>query len=187
MFILDVIKDAAFYATPLFAAALLWMLIYSIRHPDRRIWPPKDAPRYRLYWWTSYAVYAGIAILYILELPKIAGYPWWQLIIGIAMIAGGGLFDWRARRALGVKQTSGLNDRFVKDAPPYDRTRNPQYVGLIVLFLGLSLLAPSYVALLAVVMKIAWFWLAPAAEEPWLREQYGQEFDDYARNVPRWL
>jgi protein-S-isoprenylcysteine O-methyltransferase Ste14 len=33
----------------------------------------------------------------------------------------------------------------------------------------------------------AWFIMAPFAEEPWLRGHLGPTYDEYARQVPRFL
>jgi protein-S-isoprenylcysteine O-methyltransferase Ste14 len=32
-----------------------------------------------------------------------------------------------------------------------------------------------------------WWFSFPLAEEPWLRERYGQEYESYAERVPRFV
>lgn len=36
-------------------------------------------------------------------------------------------------------------------------------------------------------VDIAWFLLAPLAEEPWIREQYGEAYETYRESVPRFV
>ena len=71
---------------------------------------------------------------------------------------------------------------------PYRLSRNPLYVGLLALYLGLALLAPSVWALvLFPVAVLLVYWGAIRPEERFLHEQFGAAYDDYARRVRRWL
>lgn len=74
------------------------------------------------------------------------------------------------------------------ESGPYRLSRNPLYVGLLALYLGLALLVPSFWALVlfpAAVLLV--FWGAIRPEERFLRERFGAEYDSYARRVRRWL
>jgi protein-S-isoprenylcysteine O-methyltransferase Ste14 len=71
---------------------------------------------------------------------------------------------------------------------PYRLSRNPLYVGLLALYLGLALLVPTFWGLAffpAAVLLI--FWGAIRPEERFLHERFGATYDDYARRVRRWL
>lgn len=71
---------------------------------------------------------------------------------------------------------------------PYRLSRNPLYVGMLALYLGLALLAPTFWGLAlfpAAVGLILWGAIRP--EERFLRERFGASYDDYARRVRRWL
>jgi protein-S-isoprenylcysteine O-methyltransferase Ste14 len=71
---------------------------------------------------------------------------------------------------------------------PYSVSRNPLYVGLLALYLGLALLAPTVWGLVlfpVAVLLILWGAIQP--EERYLRERFGAEYDDYTRRVRRWL
>jgi protein-S-isoprenylcysteine O-methyltransferase Ste14 len=71
---------------------------------------------------------------------------------------------------------------------PFRLSRNPLYVGLIVLDLGLALLWPSAWALLLVPLGIAaLFWGAVAPEERYLTAKFGKTYDEYRGRVRRWL
>jgi protein-S-isoprenylcysteine O-methyltransferase Ste14 len=71
---------------------------------------------------------------------------------------------------------------------PFTRSRNPLYVGLLVLSAGLALLAGSLWALVA--LPVEWGllrWGAVLPEERYLAAKFGAEYADYTRRVRRWL
>jgi protein-S-isoprenylcysteine O-methyltransferase Ste14 len=71
---------------------------------------------------------------------------------------------------------------------PYRLSRNPLYVGLLALYLGLALLAPTFWGLvLFPVAVLLLLWGAIRPEESYLRERFGASYDAYARRVRRWL
>ena len=71
---------------------------------------------------------------------------------------------------------------------PYRLSRNPLYVGLLALYLGLALLAPTVWGLAlfpAAVLLLLWGAIRP--EERFLHERFGARYGDYTRRVRRWL
>jgi protein-S-isoprenylcysteine O-methyltransferase Ste14 len=71
---------------------------------------------------------------------------------------------------------------------PYRLSRNPLYVGLLALYLGLALLAPTFWGLAlfpAAVLLVLWGAIRP--EERFLHQRFGASYDRYARRVRRWL
>ena len=79
-----------------------------------------------------------------------------------------------------------MKDGFVR-AGPYAFTRNPQYLGDILLFTGVSIVANSELALVTHMLTALIFLITPMAEEPWLAEEYGEEYVRYRRDVARFL
>ncbi|MBZ5512028.1 MAG: isoprenylcysteine carboxylmethyltransferase family protein [Acidobacteriia bacterium] len=70
---------------------------------------------------------------------------------------------------------------------PYAYTRNPLYLGSIVIALGFAVAALSWwIALALVVLFVAIYIPVILAEESFLRSRFS-EFDQYARQVPRLL
>jgi protein-S-isoprenylcysteine O-methyltransferase Ste14 len=71
---------------------------------------------------------------------------------------------------------------------PFSRSRNPLYVGLLVLSAGLALLAASAWALAALPVEWALLrWGAVLPEEHYLSAKFGPEYAAYAARVRRWL
>ena len=71
---------------------------------------------------------------------------------------------------------------------PFRVSRNPLYVGLLALYLGVALLAPTFWGLVlfpAAVLLLQWGAIRP--EEQFLHERFGAQYDDYTRRVRRWL
>jgi protein-S-isoprenylcysteine O-methyltransferase Ste14 len=74
------------------------------------------------------------------------------------------------------------------ESGPFARSRNPLYVGLLVLSAGLSLLAGSLWAV--VVLPLEWAllrWGAVLPEERYLAATFGSAYTEYAGRVRRWL
>ena len=77
--------------------------------------------------------------------------------------------------------------RIVRDGP-YRRTRNPMYVSMTLIYLGVGLLVNSALPLLF--LPLALFLLLRlviAREERYLRSAFGEEYTAYCRQVGRWL
>jgi len=70
----------------------------------------------------------------------------------------------------------------------YRFTRNPMYVGILLLLVGWSLLTASpLLAGYTLFMAIAFHLRVVLYEEPRLKKQFGEEWASYAAKVPRWL
>jgi protein-S-isoprenylcysteine O-methyltransferase Ste14 len=71
---------------------------------------------------------------------------------------------------------------------PYRHVRNPMISGVLAILLGEA-------ALFGSIPLLVWFAAAfavnavyfPLVEEPGLRRRFGEEYDAYSANVPRWL
>ena len=70
----------------------------------------------------------------------------------------------------------------------YGLSRNPMYAANLLIVLGVCLLFRAPPAFLTVVPAFVFIYRAiTAAEERFLREKFGREFDAYCRRVPRFL
>ena len=172
-------------------AALFVLLaggIWSIARPERRLWPP---PARRSWQFALTWVCFGAALLCNVLLILLDWNTWLlhepvRLLLGVPLSVVGALAVAWGYMTLGRANTSGLSEGFVRSGP-YRFTRNPQYLGDIALFIGLSLIANSLYLWVTHGLLILVFILTPLAEESWLEEQYGQPYRDYRRDTPRWL
>lgn len=167
---------------------LLAAMVWSVVRPDRRIWPPPARRSWQFAMtWICYRAALGLnACLLVLDWNSwvFAGGLRWLFGIPLALL-GGMLALW-GLATIGRKNSWGIRDGLV-DSGPYRFTRNPQTLGFNVLFLGLSVIANSQflwvthglIALVLIVM--------PLSEEVWLKEQYGEEYERYRRETPRFL
>jgi protein-S-isoprenylcysteine O-methyltransferase Ste14 len=82
----------------------------------------------------------------------------------------------------------GQTTRTLLERGPFRISRNPLYLGLIILDLGIALLARAVwaVALLPAGILALW-WGAIRPEERYLRSTFGAEYVAYQRRVHRWL
>jgi len=109
--------------------------------------------------------------------------------IGFALcVLGQALRAW----VLGVVPdgTSGQNERLIatdlNTEGPYALTRNPLYLGNLLITLGVCAIAHDAILTALVACLFATQYRAIiAAEEAFLREKFGARFDEYASRVPR--
>jgi protein-S-isoprenylcysteine O-methyltransferase Ste14 len=69
----------------------------------------------------------------------------------------------------------------------YRYIRNPVVSGTILLVLGTFLIAPSLLAFLAVVVNVIGYEMKVRAEEEYLRQIYGAEYETYCARTGRYL
>jgi protein-S-isoprenylcysteine O-methyltransferase Ste14 len=70
----------------------------------------------------------------------------------------------------------------------YSHCRNPMYVGNFFLLLGLAVAANSWAfALIGIPLSLGMHRAIVAAEENFLRNKFGPQFDAYCAQVPRWV
>jgi len=113
-----------------------------------------------------------------------AAYMWLARPTAASIVAGSGIalvgLVVRALAAGHVRKNEQLTV-----SGPYAHTRNPLYLGSIIIAAGFALSARSWwVALIAVVIFVTIYIPVMRSEETFLRAQF-PEFDDYARQVPQ--
>lgn len=87
---------------------------------------------------------------------------------------------------LGLTATEGRADD-LETGGVYRYTRNPQYLGDLVAMAGWVLVTDSRLAAIVAASALPYYLLLPLAEEPWLQEHYGEDFDTYAAETPRFV
>ncbi len=161
---------------------------WSVAAPNTRIWPPpgKKSWQYLITWILFYLVFGLNTLLIFFDWNTWIFNSPLRFVLGIPLIIIGTLlFSWGIR-TLGTINTSGVSDGFINTGP-YQFTRNPQYLGDMVLFIGLSIMTNSLYLWITHLLLILIFVLTPLAEEKWLEEQYGEQYLQYKNQSARFL
>ena len=149
--------------------------------PAFRIWPPvaRGVP-----------LLAGVVLTKawgdLFSLPRDGGR-----VVGITRCVVFAIWNGWTLVSMAASRTAilpGGATRTILDRGPFRFSRNPLYIGLIALDVGLAVLWPSAWALLLVPAGVALlFWGAIVPEERYLSAKFGVEYDAYRRRVRRWL
>jgi protein-S-isoprenylcysteine O-methyltransferase Ste14 len=140
-------------------------------------------------WALVYVLFAA-AVSWSLGWPKPPGLPLAPL--GIALVAVAWIPPvWAIalfrREGTEINPTSRVN-RTLVTVGPYRFTRNPMYLGLVIVTLGIALWVGAWPMLIAPVAVFATAnWVHIPFEEAKMRRQFGATYDDYAGQVRRWL
>ncbi|KDE58168.1 hypothetical protein EL22_06745 [Halostagnicola sp. A56] len=150
-------------------------------------WPPGDRDwRYYAHWGLSHALNVFVLVLVYLDWNSLGLPRTSSLVVGATLFVGGYAIAIASGLDLGVEETKGLEGE-LRTGGWYRYSRNPQYVGYIAATIGFALLANSILVTVICAVYLGWWLALPFAEEPWLREQYGEAYEDYASRVPRFV
>lgn len=181
-------KEILFVADMAVHYILLSAMVWSVAFPKRRIWPPpkKQSWQYIIIWTLFYlGLVLNVSLLVLDWNNWIISKPV-RFFVGIPIIVIGSLLVSWGFLTLGTKNTSRIKVEFVITGP-YQFTRNPQYLGDVILFVGITILSNSlYLAIVHVLGAIV-FLITPLAEEVWLEKQYGEQYIQYKNATPRFL
>jgi protein-S-isoprenylcysteine O-methyltransferase Ste14 len=136
---------------------------------------------------------AGLGVGGLAELVRSTAGPSWPVSVTIAVLGGlawlylDGSATSRFMRAgtpvIPFKPSTAL----VVDGP-YRFSRNPIYLGMAALYVGLAFLLGWMLALILLpVVLVAVDRLVIAREEPYLERKFGQDYVEYKGRVRRWI
>ncbi len=113
------------------------------------------------------------------------------LLAGVLLSATGVLIASTAMRAFTQAGATVMPNRpnatLVK-AGLYKYSRNPMYVGLILIYAGFAALLGSVWALILLPVFVAYVrYFAIAREEAYLKRRFGEVYVAYMRKIPRWF
>ena len=140
--------------------------------------------------WALIYVLVTLAISWLLGWPDLPGLPLPSFGIALALIPWA-LPVWAflmfRRAGTEIDPTSPTNRALVVDGP-YRYTRNPMYLGLVLVTLGIAIGIGAWPMFLAPVAVFATAnWVHIPFEEAKMRRQFGAAFDEYTARVRRWI
>ncbi len=119
--------------------------------------------------------------------PYVHSLPAGIVIIAVSLIAPIWAIVLFRREQTQLSATSEINDKLVTSGP-FRLTRNPMYLGLVILSLGVAVASGALAMFAAPVLIFATAnWVHIPFEEAKMRRQFGAAFDDYTRRVRRWV
>ena len=115
-------------------------------------------------------------------LGLIVGFVFMGLGLTLAVLAA------RAFRRAGTHVVPGLPATALVISGPYHLTRNPIYIGLVLVYFGLSIIMTSVWVLLLLIPALMILQRGVVEkEEDYLERKFGDAYTRYRARVPRWL
>lgn len=128
-------------------------------------------------------------VLHLLHPLSVIPTPWnfvggaVLVVVGLAVLLSGIL----KMREIGKSPSHKDEPSELLSDGPFRYTRNPLYLGLIVIYLGITALVNSLWPIVPLVV-LAWYFDKKAKqEEEYLEAEFGEEYIEYSENVRRWL
>ena len=168
------------------------LLIATLAVPSLQAWPPpgRRTWQYRCTWTLFVLILTGFLVVGGLDSGSLGLRQWageaGTLIVGSTLFMGGTTIASYAMGFLGMRGMLGLEAELVAEGP-FAVSRNPGYLGDLLLIVGYVILADSRLAGIVAAAAAIWLLLAPLAEEPWLDDRYGEAYRRYKQAHPRWL
>ncbi len=114
-----------------------------------------------------------------------------NLLLGSALVMCGAAFArWAfvTLHRLGTTANPRQPSQVLVTSGPFALSRNPIYLAMSVMYLGLAVIANSaWVMLLFPVLHLLMYWGVIKREEDYLTEKFGAPFKDYRAKVRRWI
>ncbi len=140
--------------------------------------------------WALAYVLLALAIGWQLDWPEMPGFPLPLLgivLVSVPWILPGWAIILFHREGTEVNPTSPTNRKLIATGP-YRFTRNPMYLGLVIVTLGIAVWVGAWPMFLApVAVFVTANWIHIPFEEAKMRRQFGAAYDGYVGRVRRWV
>jgi protein-S-isoprenylcysteine O-methyltransferase Ste14 len=153
-------------------------------HPDAIMFPP---------FIVMTVLVVAVALEWVVGLHFLQAVAWSgrQLYVGVALVlAAVALAGWAVRTFSTVGTNVSPHEPALNLATsgPYRFTRNPMYVGFVILLLGVSLIfSLEWGIILAPVLALVLHFGVVLREERYLTEKFGQPYRDFLGRTRRWI
>lgn len=136
------------------------------------------------------ALLLGVAIHTRSPLSIFSASPAHEILAGVLLVLSGAFARWAfltMRRSGTTANPTQPSQALVTDGP-FRISRNPIYVAMTGLYIGLALLVNSaWPLILLVPLLLLMQWGVILREEKYLSRKFGNEYTDYSLRVRRWL
>jgi protein-S-isoprenylcysteine O-methyltransferase Ste14 len=181
---------ALWFAILFFPVPIYWLVIHPAIHFWRRFGNRS--------FWVALPLWVLSGIVLVLLRHRIftarIGQNAMTWILGLSLLLVGVWISRLVHHELGLRRLLGLPeispDRYaggVVQSGIYAHVRHPRYLGLMLVFLGLALLTAAVGFFLLAIVTVLLYYIVAPLEERELRQQYGSQYEAYARTVPRFV
>ncbi len=179
----------------LFSVTVILELIYillfllTIRGGGFRFWPPPSPRSWQFFmsWFLALIVAVNFMFVGLLDFDSFWLPRFWSRLpvaaLLVLIVTPVGIWVYLV---FPFRATLGLGGRLITTGP-YRYSRNPQYMVDSLSALAYIILTNSWMALVIGALGILLNLLAPFTEEPWLEQQFGEEYREYKSKVPRFI
>jgi protein-S-isoprenylcysteine O-methyltransferase Ste14 len=171
------------------ALLLIALLMATILNPDLKLWPTPGEKTWQSY--VFWPLFRGLNALCVLSAALSApafhlGIPLAVRGLALVVLAASVAIFVYAFKLLGRDNSYGAQDGLVTGGI-YRFTRNPQNAMLIVVYAALAVASDHLPTMMLCLSMIAVYALMVFAEEHWLSGVYGEAYERYCREVPRFF
>ncbi|MGE5352015.1 MAG: methyltransferase family protein [Bacteroidota bacterium] len=141
----------------------------------------------KIFKYRSYTPIPFLVLMLLFRSPNI-----YSIIIGFIVAASGEMIRlWGVSYAGSETRTTGaVGGTYLVISGPFGHTRNPLYVGNILLYMGIGIMSLAlfpYLQIAAFVFFYMQYKFIINEEEAYLRKAFGAQYEEYYKNVPRFL
>lgn len=106
------------------------------------------------------------------------------IVLGFCLSIGSGIYF----RKLGTNPRPGARAKLLVTNGVFRYTRNPMYIGLITMLIGVSILLGTVSPLIVIPIIFAILHTGfVLREEKWMEEWFGESYIEYKSRTPRWI
>lgn len=141
----------------------------------------------KIFKYRSYTPIPFLVLMLLFRSPNI-----YSIILGFIVAASGELIRlWGVSYAGSETRTTGaVGGTYLVISGPFAHTRNPLYVGNILLYMGIGIMSLAlfpYLQIAAFIFFYMQYKFIINEEETYLKKAFGQQYQEYYNNVPRFL
>lgn len=181
-------KVGVFFAALLLEVVGILGLVVTRIVSDLRFWPPPSFWSVQSLVFRAMSVLLGAASFYVGWMDY--GSLRWPIpylpYLGVLLVALGAFLVLGGIVSLGWDEFAGTGGSLTTEGL-YAYTRNPQYLGHMLATSGFILIFRSVLVLILGTVACLGFLYVPRVEEDYLAEEFGEEFQTYREETPRFL